>query len=658
MASITARGVAVDFPIYAGGRRSLRKLLLATASRGNIAKDARQRPTVHALTNINLNLEDGDRLAVLGANGAGKSTLLKVLGGIYRPTQGEVLSSGRIAGLLTPSIGLNGDATGRENILVLGMYMNIPPRDMTRRIGEIIAFAELENYVDMPVRTYSAGMIVRLCFAVATSIEPDILLLDEWIGNADEAFLVKARKRMEDLISRTSIVVLASHSRRLLEEWCNRAVLLNHGRIAAAGGVTEIADRYASLLAASQTMQRQADVAPTWPQARSAAAPRATSRPVMIGSPPDAGSTLLSVILDAHPEIACGPELGMFAHPAFWLDFSRFKDAVPDRKHEPSPSRDSHSALARGFAPYSGIYDRNLWYYGVESDALFTSLERFDDPAAFIDATFSPWMTRRGKQVFAEKSPVNLYGMHAFLDTCSTGRAICLVRNHLDQIVSLKARGFSFTRALSIWLVETAFCLHLAKNPRIHLMRYEDLVTDPALALQALCNFLDVAVIDDLPERYRDRSPRIIDDPTIALPSWRLSPSDGIRASAIGRGTNELTRVEIAAVHGAFIHAAPPELQFIAGQTLRDVGSRLGYVLPPCPELPIDELLAFLARENLMANDLMVHGSTRRKPSCFQERMVASLPAASGGSRRYGEGHLDASAPASARLLDIRQPTV
>jgi len=244
VAFIRLHDISVEFPIYTGSSRSLKKMLLNTTTQGNIARDARDRVAVHALSDLNLRIEHGDRLALIGANGAGKSTLLRVLAGIYEPTGGRVHAQGRISALLTASVGLNFDLTGRENILMRGMYMDVHPRDMRQHIEEIAEFTELGYYIDMPVRTYSAGMVIRLCFAVATSMHPEILLMDEWLAAGDAAFLTKARRRMEDFVSGTSILVLASHSLPLLEEWCNRAVLLDHGRIAAEGSVAEVAAAY------------------------------------------------------------------------------------------------------------------------------------------------------------------------------------------------------------------------------------------------------------------------------------------------------------------------------------------------------------------------------------------------------------------------------
>jgi ABC-type polysaccharide/polyol phosphate transport system ATPase subunit len=244
-ASLRLRDVSVEFPIYTGSSRSLKKLLVNSTTRGNLAKDASDRVTVQALKDINLGLEHGDRLAIIGANGAGKSTLLKVLAGIYAPTKGQMHAEGRVSALLTASVGLNPEATGRENIMLRGMYMDVHPREMRALVDEVAEFSELGYYIDMPVRTYSSGMMVRLCFAVATSLRPEILLMDEWFAAAgDAAFMARARRRMENFLSGTSILALTSHALPLLEEWCNRAILLEQGAIVADGSVGEVVARY------------------------------------------------------------------------------------------------------------------------------------------------------------------------------------------------------------------------------------------------------------------------------------------------------------------------------------------------------------------------------------------------------------------------------
>lgn len=244
MAFVRLRDVSVEFPVYSGGSRSLRKLLLHTTTQGNIGKDVRDRISVLALSDINLDVRHGDRLALIGVNGAGKTTLLKVLAGIYEPTRGAVYASGRVSALLTATVGLDAEATGRENIVMRGMFMDVHPRRMRAHIDEIAEFTELGYYIDMPVRTYSAGMVIRLCFAVATAFPPEILLMDEWLAAGDAGFLAKAHKRIEQFVAESSILVLASHALPLLKEWCNRAILLDQGRILASGSVEEIAAMY------------------------------------------------------------------------------------------------------------------------------------------------------------------------------------------------------------------------------------------------------------------------------------------------------------------------------------------------------------------------------------------------------------------------------
>ena len=212
MAFLRLRNLSVEFPMYQGSSRSLKKLLVATTTHGNLARDATDRINVRALNDLTLDIEDGDRVGLIGANGAGKTTLLRVLAGIYDPTRGQVYSSGKISALLDVSVGLNPDATGRENIILRGMYMNIHPREMRARVDEIAEFTELGPYLDMPTRTYSAGMMIRLGFAVSTCIPPEILLMDEWLSAGDARFLDKAQRRMEAFVGSSSILVLASHS--------------------------------------------------------------------------------------------------------------------------------------------------------------------------------------------------------------------------------------------------------------------------------------------------------------------------------------------------------------------------------------------------------------------------------------------------------------
>ena len=242
------RDVSVEFPIYQGSSRSLRNALLYTSSRGNLARDALDRVTVRALNNISFEVANGDRLGLIGPNGAGKTTLLKVLAGVFEPSQGTFSAAGQVSSLLDTSVGLLADATGRENIILRGMFMGIRPRDMRRMADEIAEFTELGHYLDMPVRTYSSGMMVRLGFAISTCIPPDILIMDEWLSAGDAHFLEKAQRRIEGFVKDSSILVLASHAMGLIEQWCNRAILLHEGQIRAIGSVKDVAAAYQRLV--------------------------------------------------------------------------------------------------------------------------------------------------------------------------------------------------------------------------------------------------------------------------------------------------------------------------------------------------------------------------------------------------------------------------
>lgn len=247
MARLSLRDVSVEFPIYQGGSRSLKKALIATSTQGNLGRDTHDRINVHALSHIALEIKHGDRLGIIGANGAGKSTLLKVLAGIYEPTGGQIFALGRVSALLDVSVGLNMEATGRENIILRGMFMGIHPATMREHIDDIAEFTELGPYLDMPVRTYSAGMMVRLSFAISTTVLPEILIMDEWLSAGDARFLDKAHRRLARFVHGSTILVLASHSLDLVKEWCNRGLLLEKGHVRVLGTVDEAISAYRQL---------------------------------------------------------------------------------------------------------------------------------------------------------------------------------------------------------------------------------------------------------------------------------------------------------------------------------------------------------------------------------------------------------------------------
>lgn len=245
MPHIHLRDVHVAFPIYQGASRSLKKSLVASSMLGNLSKSAASdRIVVQALNGVNFDVEHGERFGIIGANGAGKTTLLKILAGIYEPTSGSCVVSGRISSMLDPQGGLDPDATGRENIIMRGLYLDIHPSVMREHAEEIAAFTDLEHYMDMPVRTYSAGMMMRLGFAASTCIMPEILIMDEWLAAGDAQFIGKAQRRMEEFVERSSILVLASHSMDLLKRWCRRGIFLHHGRIHFSGDIEGVIAAY------------------------------------------------------------------------------------------------------------------------------------------------------------------------------------------------------------------------------------------------------------------------------------------------------------------------------------------------------------------------------------------------------------------------------
>ena len=238
MASIILDKVCVDFPIY-DPDRSLRKLLFHSKVGGIVRSDAtrRNRVTIRALEDLSFELNDGDRLGLIGHNGAGKSTLLRVMSRGYRPSSGTIGIDGEVASLLTLGIGFDVEDTGLENIYTGCLYLGLSPSQIRDKTQEIAEFTELGEYLRMPVRTYSSGMQVRLSFAIATALDPDILLLDEVFGAGDAHFMTKAQQRIEQLISRASLLVLASHSTEILRQFCNKGLLLHSGRIEAFGDI-------------------------------------------------------------------------------------------------------------------------------------------------------------------------------------------------------------------------------------------------------------------------------------------------------------------------------------------------------------------------------------------------------------------------------------
>jgi lipopolysaccharide transport system ATP-binding protein len=236
--SIVGSGLTVEFPIFENSHRSLKKKVLHLSTGGIIGNDAGNHPVVCALDRLDFSFKDGDRIGLVGHNGSGKTTLLRVLSGIYEPTRGRLTMKGRTASLLDVSTGVDPDATGFENIYLRGIMNGFRPSRIRDKIDEIADFTELGEYLNLPVRTYSSGMMLRLTFAISTSIDADILIMDEWLSVGDADFQEKAAKRLKAMVDNASILVLASHSPELIENVCNRRIQLEHGKIVANESIT------------------------------------------------------------------------------------------------------------------------------------------------------------------------------------------------------------------------------------------------------------------------------------------------------------------------------------------------------------------------------------------------------------------------------------
>lgn len=244
MTFIQLRNVSVEFPIYNSPSRSLKNRVLNIATGGRIERKTDRLVIVSGLDDISLTFREGDRIGLVGHNGSGKTTLLRVLSGIYIPTQGEAIINGTCISLINISLGIDPDATGYENIRLRAVMMGMSPREISGKVEEIAEFSGLGDFLEVPFRTYSSGMQLRLAFATSTAVRPEILIMDEWLSTGDEDFKDRANQRMTELVDSTKILVLASHSRELLSRNCNRVVWLDHGRVKMDGSPDEVLPAY------------------------------------------------------------------------------------------------------------------------------------------------------------------------------------------------------------------------------------------------------------------------------------------------------------------------------------------------------------------------------------------------------------------------------
>jgi lipopolysaccharide transport system ATP-binding protein len=231
MSSITAVKCGLALPVYGAGGRSLKKIILSTATGGRIASDSNSVTVVQALRDISFEFNDGDRIALVGHNGAGKTSLLRMVAGVYEPTSGILRVEGRVTSLLDVTLGMDHEATGYENIVLRGLILGASKKRMIELTPSIAKFSELGSYLAMPVRTYSSGMVLRLAFSIVTSLESDILVMDEWLSVGDAGFIDKAEQRMRTVVSKSKILVLASHSDKIVRDLCNVVIRLEQGMI-------------------------------------------------------------------------------------------------------------------------------------------------------------------------------------------------------------------------------------------------------------------------------------------------------------------------------------------------------------------------------------------------------------------------------------------
>jgi len=200
-----------------------------------------------ALKNVSFIIDEGDIVGVIGRNGAGKSTLLRVLAGVFPPDTGIVEIKGKVSPLLALGAGFRPDLTGRDNIYLNGILLGLKKQEIDAKYSSIVEFAELEDFIDAKVRSYSSGMIARLGFAIAVSMEPDILLIDEILGVGDEKFREKSRQRMEEFMKKAKAIVIATHNMGFVREFCNKAIWLDKGQVRAMGNPEEVVREYLNM---------------------------------------------------------------------------------------------------------------------------------------------------------------------------------------------------------------------------------------------------------------------------------------------------------------------------------------------------------------------------------------------------------------------------
>jgi len=243
MVGIKLEKVSLVYPVYGADARSLKTTMLHFATGGRIDRDS-SRVSVEALKEVSLELKTGDRLALIGHNGAGKSTLLKVLAQIYEPTQGKINVSGRVNSLFDIMLGMDQELNAFENIKLRGVILGLSKDEIARLIPKVEEFAELGDFMKIPIKTYSSGMKIRLAFGIIVNVFSEILLIDEIVSVGDAKFIKKAKEHMQNLVRASDIMVLSSHDIHIIREFCNRALWLEKGQIKQFGALEDVIGEY------------------------------------------------------------------------------------------------------------------------------------------------------------------------------------------------------------------------------------------------------------------------------------------------------------------------------------------------------------------------------------------------------------------------------
>ncbi|RTK92429.1 MAG: ABC transporter ATP-binding protein [Rickettsiales bacterium] len=244
MNAIELKNVSIDYHLDSEDAYSFKNAFLNFYAKA-------QKPTAkvfRAIDNLSLNIKKGEKVGFIGLNGAGKTTLLRTIAGIFQPSAGEVIVNGAVSPLLDFHTGFEDHLTGIENIMIRLMFLGLSKQEAIEKLPDIISFSELGDFINQPIRTYSAGMNLRLAFATSTSIEPEILVADEVIGTGDAQFALKAKKRLEDFLSKKCTLILSSHSMELIRDYCTRIVWLRNGQVVADGAVDEVIKEYSQSL--------------------------------------------------------------------------------------------------------------------------------------------------------------------------------------------------------------------------------------------------------------------------------------------------------------------------------------------------------------------------------------------------------------------------